>query len=255
MKSPILLGVNIDHSATVRQARYREYDRDCGQNVEPDPVAVALAAEKAGADGITLHPREDQRHVQRSDALRLKEVIATRMNLEMACTDEMVAFALQVKPECVLFVPESREEVTTEGGLDVAGNLERVKAATQALQDADIEISLFIDPDRESIEASKEIGAEMVELHTGSYANGYYKRDSKFAELDKLVKGADLSHKLGMKVNAGHGLNYHNVTDVVVSVPHLYELNIGHSIISRAIFCGIDAAVRDMKAKMHLAYR
>lgn len=255
MKTPILLGVNIDHSATVRQARYREYERDCGQNVEPDPVAVALAAEKAGADGITLHPREDQRHVQRTDVLRMKEVIATRMNLEMACTDEMVEFALKVKPECVLFVPESREEVTTEGGLDVAGNLERVKAASKVLQDVGIEISLFIDPDAEAIEASKEIGAEMVELHTGCYANGFYERESKIAELDKLVKGAELSHELGMKVNAGHGLNYHNVTDLVVHMPHIYELNIGHSIISRAIFVGIDEAVREMKAKMHLAYR
>lgn len=255
MKAPILLGVNIDHSATVRQARYREYGRDSGQNIEPDPIAVAQAAEKAGADGITLHPREDQRHVQRSDVLRLKEVIATRMNLEMACTDEMIEFALGVKPECVLLVPESREEVTTEGGLDVVGNFERVQAATKTLQDAGIEISLFIDPDLEAIGASKEVGADMVELHTGAYANGYYTRDKKYSELDKLVQGAERTHQLGMKLNAGHGLNYHNITDLVVAVPHLYELNIGHSIISRAIFVGIDEAVREMKAKMHLAHR
>ena len=255
MNVPIQLGVNIDHSATVRQARYREFEKDCGSNIEPDPVDVALCAEKAGADGITLHPREDQRHIQLSDVRRMREAIGTRMNLEMACTDEMVDFALEIMPECVLLVPEKREEVTTEGGLDVASQVARVKAATQRLQEVGIEVSLFIDSDDRSINASAEIGADMVELHTGAYANLFYEKKTRKEELEKLIAGSELAHEHGILVNAGHGINYTNVTDLVTQVPHLYELNIGHAIISRAIFTGIDSAVREMRAKMHCAFR
>lgn len=248
MANRLLLGVNIDHSATVRQARYRDSDRDCGGNVEPDPVAIAQEAERAGADAITLHLREDRRHIQESDVRRLRECIATRMNLEMACTDAMIAFALEIRPECVLLVPEGRQEVTTEGGLDIRGQKAGVGRAVENLKAAGIEVSLFIDPDDEQIQASSEIEADMVELHTGPFANARSPKALE-SEVIRLVEGANQGHELGLAINAGHGLNYHNLKHLM-RVPHLHELNIGHSIISRALFIGINQAVRDMKALM-----
>lgn len=242
----ILLGVNIDHFATLRQARYRDVGRLSGQMVEPDPMILALLSEKAGADGITVHPREDQRHVQRQDVLRIRENIQTRLNMEMAATDEMLAFALEVKPDSICIVPESREEVTTEGGLDVAGNFERIASIVQAATDAGIETSLFIDPDPEQIDASANAEASHIELHTGAYANAYYE-SGRSEEFARLVEGAEQGHQAGLIVNAGHGINYVNIKEVR-SIPYLYELNIGHSIISRSVFFGIDEAVREMKA-------
>ncbi|EDY85126.1 pyridoxal phosphate biosynthetic protein PdxJ [Verrucomicrobiia bacterium DG1235] len=242
----ILLGVNIDHVATVREARYKESPRACGQFVEPDPVTIALLCEKAGAHGITVHPREDARHIQKADVRRLRECIQTRLNMEMAATDEMLAFALEILPETICVVPESREEVTTEGGLDVAGQFDRIERIVKAAADAGIETSLFIDPDQNQIEASAKTGAKYVELHTGAYANAYYSKE-RGPEYDRLVAGAELAAELGLVVNAGHGINYVNVSEVI-TIPFLNELNIGHSIISRALFFGIDEAVREMKA-------
>ncbi len=244
----ILLGVNIDHVATVRQARYKDAPRVCGGYVEPDPVTIALLCEKAGANGITVHPREDGRHVQRADVLRMRGCIQTRLNMEMAATDEMLAFALEVLPETICVVPEKREEVTTEGGLDVAGQLGRIARIVAEASAAGIESSLFIDAVDEQIEASAKCGARYVELHTGAYANAYYTKERE-PELARLVAGAERAAALGLIVNAGHGINYVNVSEVV-TIPHLYELNIGHSIISRALFYGIDEAVREMKALM-----
>ncbi len=244
----ILLGVNIDHVATVRQARYKDSPRECGQFVEPDPITLALLCEKAGADGITVHPREDARHIQRSDVCRLRETIQTRLNMEMAATDEMLDFALEVRPETICVVPESREEVTTEGGLEVAGQFERVERIVREAAQAGIESSLFIDPDREQIEASAKAGAKFVELHTGAYANAYYTSD-RAAEFARLTQGAEMANEAGLVVNAGHGINYVNASEVI-EIPYLYELNIGHSIVSRALFFGIDEAVREMKAKL-----
>lgn len=244
----ILLGVNIDHIATVRQARYKDSPRGCGQFVEPDPVTVALLCEKAGAQGITVHPREDARHIQQADVRRLRECIATRLNMEMAATDEMLAFALEILPETICVVPESREEVTTEGGLEVAGQFERIERIVKSAADAGIESSLFIDPVPEQIEASAKTGAKYIELHTGAYANAYYLPERQ-VEFNRLAEGAALAADKGLIVNAGHGINYVNVSEVI-TLPHLNELNIGHSIISRALFFGIDEAVREMKALM-----
>lgn len=248
MSSRILLGVNIDHCATVRQARYRDYERAAGQMVEPDPVSLALLAERAGADGITVHLREDRRHIQERDVLRLRESIATRLNLEMACTSGMSKFALELRPETVCLVPESREEVTTEGGLDVAGNRERVREVVEAMAADGIDVSLFIDPEPRQIEAAAELKSPLVELHTGAYANAYYS-GLRGRELEKLRQGAALAHDLGLTVNAGHGINYVNILEVR-TLPWLHELNIGHSIISRALFTGIEEAVREMKERM-----
>ncbi len=249
MSSEILLGVNIDHCATVRQARYRDYDRSCGQMVEPDPVALALEAERAGADGITVHLREDRRHIQDRDVWRLRESIGTRLNLEMACTDEMAEFAAKLRPETVCLVPESRLEVTTEGGLDVAGNLDRVRAVVEAMLEEGIAVSLFIDADPRQIEAAAELRSPLVELHTGAYANGYYGPE-RGEEFEKLRRGAELAHEAGIVVNAGHGINYTNIAEIR-TLPWLHELNIGHSIVSRALFGGIGEAVREMKARMN----
>lgn len=243
----ILLGVNIDHVATVRQARYKDYERGCGQFVEPDPVTIALLCEKAGAHGITVHPREDARHIQKADVKRLRSCIQTRLNMEMAATDGMLAFALEVLPETICVVPESREEVTTEGGLDVAGQYDRVARIVKAAAEAGVETSLFIDPVAEQIEASAKSGAKYIELHTGAYANAYYKPAERQAEYDRLCAGSERASELGLIVNAGHGINYVNVSEVI-TIPFLNELNIGHSIISRALFFGIDEAVREMKA-------
>ena len=243
--SSILLGVNVDHCATVRQARYRSHALDHGDEIEPDPVAFALACEAAGADGITMHLREDRRHVQDSDVQRARAQITTRLNLEMACTPEMIEYALQLKPDSVCLVPESREEVTTEGGLDVVGQKERVVEVVAAMTEAGITTSLFIDPDSSQIEAAAELKSPCIELHTGAYANAYY-QDGRARELETLRTGAELAHRLGLVVNAGHGINYTNIAEVI-TLPHLHELNIGHSIISSALFVGVERATKEMK--------
>jgi pyridoxine 5-phosphate synthase len=245
----ILLGINIDHCATLRQARYRESGRTTGGNVEPDPVTLAILAERAGADGITVHLREDRRHIQERDVRRLRETIATRLNLEMAGTPAMTEFALQLKPDSVCLVPENRQEITTEGGLDVVGNEDRVRAVVAAMRAAGIVTSLFISPDEAQIELSARLGSPWIELHTGAYAEAYHSLRRQ-AEFERLRRGAALAHQLGLVVNAGHGINYVNIAEVR-TLPHLHELNIGHSIISRALFTGVGEAVREMKARMN----
>ena len=245
----ILLGVNIDHSATLRQARYRENAATCGGAVEPDPVVVALAAERAGADGITVHLREDRRHIQERDVWRLRESIATRLNLEMACTPEMIDFALKLKPDSVCVVPENRKEITTEGGLDVVGLRDRVRACIEAMNAAGIMTSLFIDPDEAQIDLSAKLGAPWVELHTGAYAEAYH-TPRRTAEFKRLCMGASLGKESGLTINAGHGVNYVNISEIR-TIPHLHELNIGHSIVSRAILTGIEEAVREMRMRMN----
>jgi pyridoxine 5-phosphate synthase len=226
------LGVNIDHVATLRQARYRETPQS--PNAEPDPIAAALVAEKAGAAGITAHLREDRRHIQDRDIFELRERITTKLNLEMGLSDEIVQIALQVKPHDVCLVPENRREVTTEGGLDCAGQIERLRVVVAKLQDTGARVSLFIDP---------ELRAEFVELHTGAYANAFGAERDR--ELEKLCQGAQLALDLGLRVNAGHGLNYEN-TNAILALPGLEELNIGHSIVSRSVAVGLEQAVREM---------
>lgn len=243
----LLLGVNIDHCATLRQARYRDATTDGGA-IEPDPVEFALQAERAGADGITVHLREDRRHIQDRDVRRLRDAIGTRLNLEMACTPAMIKYALELKPESVCLVPENRREVTTEGGLDVVGNRERVRACVDAMNAAGIKTSLFIGPDLPQIELSAELGAPWIELHTGAYAHAYF-TPQRAEEFERLRVGAGCGHQLGLVVNAGHGINYVNIPEVR-TLPHLHELNIGHSIVSRALFSGVGEAVRTMKARM-----
>ncbi|MCF7687850.1 MAG: pyridoxine 5'-phosphate synthase [Cephaloticoccus sp.] len=245
----ILLGLNIDHCATVRQARYRTAAESTGGAVEPDPVALALVAERAGADGITAHLREDRRHMLDRDIWRLRESIATRLNLEMACTAEMVKLALELKPDSVCLVPESREEITTEGGLDVVGNRERVRDCVAAMNAAGIKTSLFIDPDEPQIELAAELKAPWIELHTGAYANAYFGPE-RTREFHRLRLGCARGNECGLVVNAGHGINYVNIAEVR-TLPHLHELNIGHSIISRALFTGIEEAVGTMKSRMN----
>jgi len=229
--------VNIDHVATLRQARGTRY---------PDPVQAALVAEEAGADGITIHPREDRRHIQDRDVLLLREVLQTKMNLEMAVTDAMLAFAEQVRPECVCLVPEKREELTTEGGLDVDGQEERVAKACDRLAKIGAEVSLFIDPDPVQIDAAVRCGAPVVELHTGEYAEAG-EPEAVEASFKVLADAVAYARKKGLIVNAGHGLHYHN-TERVAAIPGINELNIGHAIIARAVFTGLKDAVRDMKA-------
>jgi pyridoxine 5-phosphate synthase len=243
----LLLGVNIDHAATLRQARYRDA-HGAGGIVEPDPVTIALRSEQAGADGITVHLREDRRHIQEHDVRRLRDVIATRLNLEMACTPEMTAYAVQLRPEAVCVVPENRSEITTEGGLDLAAHRDRVRACVEAMNGAGIQASLFIDPDPAQIELAAALRAPVIELHTGAYANAT--GAAKASELARLVAGARLAAQAGLVVNAGHGINYVNIAEVR-TIPHLHELNIGHSIMSRALLTGIDEAVREMKARMN----
>ncbi len=234
----IALGINVDHVATLRQARRGRY---------PDPVHAALAAELAGADSITLHLREDRRHIQVQDVRALKDLLKTRMNLEMAVTDEMLDIARAVRPSDCCFVPERRMEVTTEGGLDAASQVQRLKEATAILTGQGIRVALFIDPDPQQIEASVQIGAPVVELHTGAYADSIGSRQA--TELERLRAGAKLASSLGLEVHAGHGLDYHNVQPVA-AIMEIVELNIGHAIVSRAIFDGLAAAVRDMRALM-----
>ena len=238
------LGVNIDHVATLREARYRGRGRG-----EPDPVAAALACEAAGAPGITAHLREDRRHIQDRDVWQLREVIRTRLNLEMANAPEIVGIALKLKPDIVCLVPERRLEVTTEGGLDVAANERALADTRKKMNDAGIEVSLFITPDPAQIEAAARTGAQFIELHTGAFAEQFVERskdaEAGLPELDRLIAGAEQAHALGLKVNAGHGLNYLNLP-LLRRVPHLVELNIGHSIVSRAMTAGMAAAVKEM---------
>lgn len=234
----IALGVNIDHVATLRQARRARY---------PDPVHAALTAEMAGADLITLHLREDRRHVQIHDVRTLRELLKTRMNLEMAVTDEMLDIARAVRPPDVCLVPEKRQEITTEGGLDAASQVQRLKEATSILKVEGIRVALFIDPDPHQIEAAVQIGAPVVELHTGAYAESVGSQQA--AELERLRTGARLAASLGLEVHAGHGLNYHNVQPVA-AIPEIVELNIGHAIVARAVIDGMAVAVAEMKRLM-----
>lgn len=247
--SRILLGLNIDHCATLRQARYRDYDVPRGQMVEPDPVTLALLAEQAGVDGITVHLREDARHIQAHDVERLRTSLRTRLNLEMAATEQMTAFACRIRPDSVCLVPENRAEVTTEGGLDVAGQADRIRETVAALQAAGILVSLFVDPEPNQLQASAAMQADMVELHTGTFANHYYDRAACRQALDQLIRGAEQAHTLGLTVNAGHGINYINISSIL-EIPWLHELNIGHSILSRALFTGIEEAVTAMRIRL-----
>ncbi len=242
----ILLGVNIDHIATLRQARYRNAGVELEPIVEPDPVALSVVSEAAGADCITVHPREDERHIQRADVLGIRERVEARLNMEMAATEDMLAFALEVKPHSICIVPENREEVTTEGGLDVLGNFDRIRSIVATAAAEGIASSLFIDPDSEQIAASAETNASHIELHTGAYANAYH-TPQRSDEFQRLVDGANTGFSLGLIVNAGHGINYTNIEEVR-GLPHLHELNIGHSIVSRAIETGLAEAIREMKA-------
>jgi pyridoxine 5-phosphate synthase len=240
------LGVNIDHVATIREARYRHLGHG-----EPDPVAAAQICEAAGAHGITAHLREDRRHIQDRDIWKLREVVKTRLNLEMANAPEIIEIALKLKPEIVCIVPERRLEVTTEGGLDVIAAEKSLTETRKKMNDAGIEVSLFIAPDENQIEASARTGAQFIELHTGKFAEDFYSAECgvRSAELQRLVAGAKLAHSLGLKVNAGHGLNYVNLP-TLFAVPHLVELNIGHSLVSRAVFVGMETAVKEMLAVM-----
>jgi pyridoxine 5-phosphate synthase len=237
----IALGVNIDHVATLRQARRARY---------PDPLHAALLAEEAGADSITLHLREDRRHIQERDVTMMREALQTRMNLEMAVTEEMIRIAQKVLPQDCCLVPESRQEVTTEGGLDVAGQGARVADAVKALGGAGIRVSLFIDPDLAQIEAAQRAGAPVIELHTGAYADST--GGARAREFERLLGAAKFAARLGLIVNAGHGLNYHNV-EPIAAIQEIVELNIGHAIVARAVFDGLAKAVRDMKEMMRAA--
>ncbi|MGO8755516.1 MAG: pyridoxine 5'-phosphate synthase [Gallionellaceae bacterium] len=233
----IKLGLNIDHIATLRQARGARY---------PNVVRAALICEEAGADAITLHLREDRRHIQDADVETLRGMLQTRMNLESAVTDEMIAIALRIKPHEICLVPERREELTTEGGLDVVRHYDAVKRATERCLDAGIRVSLFIDAEERQLDAAKKLGAPVVEIHTGKYADA----DSVPGlqrELARIQQAVEHGHGLGLQVNAGHGLNYHNVRPVV-AIPHIAELNIGHAIVAEALFVGLEQAVRKMKA-------
>lgn len=234
------LGVNIDHVATLREARYR--GRGTG---EPDPVAAALACEAAGAHGITAHLREDRRHILDRDVWALREAIGTRLNLEIANTPEILGIALELKPDIVCMVPEKREEITTEGGLDVAGNLESITEARKRLNDAGIEVSLFIAPDVDQVKAAAESGSQFIELHTGSFAEAFADKAERENEVGRLLEAAKLAHAAGLGVNAGHGLTCANLPSIF-PVPHMIELNIGHHLISRSIAIGLAGAVKEM---------
>ena len=237
----IALGVNIDHVATLRQARRGRY---------PDPLHAALIAEEAGADSITLHLREDRRHIQERDVASLREALQTRMNLEMAVTEEMIRIAQKVLPQDCCLVPESRQEITTEGGLNVLEHSARIGDAVKALGASGVRVSLFIDPDLEQIEAAQRSGAPVIELHTGAYAEST--GAARAREFERLCAAAKFAARLGLIVNAGHGLNYHNV-EPIAAIPEIVELNIGHAIVSRAVVDGLAKAVRDMKELMRAA--
>lgn len=240
----LLLGVNIDHIATLRNARGTQY---------PDPVQAAFIAEQAGADGITVHLREDRRHITDRDVRLLRQTIQTRMNLEMAVTDEMLDIAVELKPHFCCLVPEKREEVTTEGGLDVAGQLDKMSVAVERLAQAGILVSLFIDPDHRQIDAAVAVGAPFIEIHTGAYAEAQGELAVQ-AELRRIAVAAAYAAEKGLKVNAGHGLTYHNVQPIA-ALPEMHELNIGHAIIGQAVMSGLPAAVADMKVLMREARR
>jgi len=240
----ILLGVNIDHVATLRQARGTRF---------PDPIQAAIEAEQAGADAITLHLREDRRHIQERDVEMLKNILQTRMNLEMAVTDDMLAIAERIKPDDCCLVPERREELTTEGGLDVQGQFDRVQQACARLAAAGIRVSLFIDADADQIEAAARAKAPVIELHTGAFADATT-RAERHAELNSIIQGVKLGHNLGLTVHAGHGLHYHNVAEIA-AIAEIKELNIGHAIVARSIFTGLQAAVSEMKRLMVEARR
>jgi pyridoxine 5-phosphate synthase len=234
------LGVNIDHIATLREARYR--GRGFG---EPNPVEAARICEAAGAHGITAHLREDRRHVQDRDILELREKIETRLNLEMANAPEIISIALKLRPEIVCLVPERRLEVTTEGGLDVIAAEKSLTATRMKMNDANIEVSLFIAPDEKQIKAAARVRSQFIELHTGQFAESFSDERKREVELQRLISGAKQAHALGLKVNAGHGLNYENLPSLF-RVPHLVELNIGHGIVSRAVMVGLETAVKEM---------
>jgi pyridoxine 5-phosphate synthase len=243
-KNPIYLGVNVDHVATLRQARGTHY---------PQVFHAALLAEQAGADGITIHLREDRRHIQDRDVELVKENINSRLNLEMAVTDEMIAIAKKTNPEYVCLVPEKREELTTEGGLDVLANYDKIKRACDELGEQGIKVSLFIDAKEKQIEAAQKVGAPYIEIHTGHYADAQNQAE-RDQQLHSILQGVEQAKKLGLVVNAGHGLHYHNVA-AIAAIEDIYELNIGHSIIARAVFTGIEKAVADMKQIMLEARR
>ncbi|WP_312426103.1 pyridoxine 5'-phosphate synthase [Serratia sp. (in: enterobacteria)] len=240
----LLLGVNIDHIATLRNARGTQY---------PDPVQAAFIAEQAGADGITVHLREDRRHITDRDVRLLRQTIQTRMNLEMAVTDEMLDIAIELQPHFCCLVPEKREEVTTEGGLDVAGQLDKMSVAVERLAQAGILVSLFIDPDHRQIDAAVAVGAPYIEIHTGAYVEAQGELAVQ-AELHRIAVAAAYAAEKGLKVNAGHGLTYHNVQPIA-ALPEMHELNIGHAIIGQAVMSGLPAAVADMKVLMREARR
>ncbi len=240
----ILLGVNIDHVATLRQARGTRY---------PDPVQAAMEAEQAGADAITLHLREDRRHIQERDVELLNDILQTRMNLEMAVTEEMLAIAGRIQPADCCLVPERREELTTEGGLDVAGQLERMQDACRRLAEAGVRVSLFIDADARQVEAAKTVGAPCIEIHTGHFADAE-SAPARELEFERIHNAVQLGAEMGLQVNAGHGLHYHNV-QTIAALPEVRELNIGHAIVARAVFTGLAPAVREMKQLMQAARR
>ncbi len=237
----LLLGVNIDHVVTLRQARYRAMLD--APNAEPSVLQAALEAEAAGAHSITVHLRADRRHIQDADVTLLRQKIGTKLNLEMGNTREILDIALAVRPDFVCMVPENREEVTTEGGLDVAGQIDSLRATVKALNDNGTRVSMFIDPDLAQVRASADVGASMIELHTGTFANHTGKE--RAAEVERLCAAAELGHELGLQINAGHGLTTQNLPDLW-PVPHLAELNIGHHIVSRAVFIGLRPAVQEM---------
>lgn len=241
-----MLGVNIDHVATLRQARYATMLDS--PNAEPSPVEAALASKAGGADSITMHVRGDRRHVQEADVFAVRDACDLPVNFEMASTAEMVGIATRLAPDFVCLVPENRQEITTEGGLDVSGQLESLRTTVATLQKAGSKVSMFIDPDADQVRASAEVQAEMIELHTGCFANSTGADHE--AELDRLVAAAELGQELGLQVNAGHGINYRNLRELFV-VPHLVELNIGHSIVSRSVFIGLEAAVREIRELMN----
>jgi pyridoxine 5-phosphate synthase len=242
--APARLGVNVDHVATLRQSRRTAY---------PDPVAAAMLAELAGADQITLHLREDRRHVQERDLTLLRRTVTTRLNLEMAATQDMVKIAYEVKPDVVTLVPERREELTTEGGLDVVGGRDALRRVVKTLRDAEIKVSLFIDPDLDQVKAAHRAEAEVVEFHTGRYCDARLAPD-RGRELSRLVDACKAASKLGFEVAAGHGLNYRNV-EPVAALPEVEELNIGHAIVARAVLVGFERAVREMKELLQRARR
>lgn len=230
------LGVNIDHVATLRQAR---------REGEPDPVVAALIAQNAGAHAIVFHLREDRRHIQDSDVRNLKKALRCRLNFELSLAPDIVRFAARIKPDYAMFVPESRQEITTEGGLDVIKNTKRIERAAQQLRPKGVLLSVFVDPVKKQIRAAANLGADIVELHTGAFSNAR-SNDQRKKRLKKIMDAADYAHSLGLTIHAGHGLKYHNAGDIA-KIPHIEELNIGHAIISRAVFTGLEKAVKDMK--------